>query len=575
MPASLLSTTGIIALSVSIAVVLIAAVVVLYFTLFSFLRLKKQSKELISSFEKGHGLLFGQVYQYLLRMDSIASMNLIYVDDFQRLKKEFNKLRDVEDANAQSAVNSLKDLLASRRAKDLRVYLPEAKRTVDSYSENVAALYDTFQKTFAEENEVRAFSLAQKDDFREAKRLFQSRQEDLSLVSETFLNVFKAVDNAFEESDNLIENARYAEAKEVLEKRVKPMVAEIRRILTFLPDVSVTVATIIPDKISSLKNRYEELTTLGYPLNHILLKTDIPEIENNLVRISQAVRSLHLKGVREEIDQMQKRLDGYFDSFQKEVNAREVFEKEWEAALTKENGLEREVVALNNSLPKLKKVYLINSDDQLAIEGVNESINKASSAKQALNTSVHSGTRQPYSSLLKKLSRLQEETNASEGKIRSFQTRLSSLRDDTNRAFLSLASYSKALEAAEVDLRSFELPSIYEKASPIFEDIHNKIDALYAILSSAPINVAAVNRAYDDLKGAADNFLGALKTSKEDLNLAEEAIVRANAYRALDSQTDSTLRQAENLFYKGEFKRALGLAQEALSSIRSRSELSR
>ena len=553
-------------LSVLGALLLIGLFLFLYFTCFTHFRLRRNTKDLTSSFETDHSLLFGQDAQFIKRLETISSMNLVYVDEYSRWKKVFQTIRDAEDASAQAAVNSLRDLVSARRYRDLKEYLPKARETIESYHEKVEELDNALKKKFQEEDDVRALAIKVKENYRDMKQLYFSKQEQLTLVAESFNRLFKKIDSLFEESDDDIENARYSEAQVSLKERIAPIVNESGKILQALPNISVTITNIIPDKISSLKNRYEDMTSQGYPLNHVLLKGHIAEMEEELNLIAENVKALRLNGVDKELDDMLREIEGYFDAFDKEVSARTDFEVRWTSIYEKENELETAFYSLNHSLPKVRKIYLIDSNDDIALETIKNSIEKASNAKRSLDTYIHSGTKQPYSVLLEKLDTLKTESDTADANLKKFNDHLNSLKEITNKAMMGISFYSNRFENSEEAIHNFHLPKIEAKALTLLENLYGQIDGINDTLRTTPINAMEVDRRYSKLVEDGERFLAEVDKTKANMDKAEKGILFANRYRANDAAIDNTLLQSENFFYKGDFANSIATSENVLHS---------
>ena len=555
---SILSTLG--------GLLFIGLFLFLYFTCFTHFRLKKNTKDLTSSFETDHSLLFGQDAQFVKRLETISSMNLVYVDEYSHWKKAFQSIRDVEDASAQASVNSLRDLVSARRYKDLKEYLPKAREIIQGYHEKVQSLDNALKKKFQEEDDVRAFAIKVKENYRDMKQAYFSKQEQLTLVSESFDRLFKKIDSLFEESDDDIENARYNEAETSLKEKIAPIVLESGKILQSLPNISITITNIIPDKISSLRNRYEEMSSKGYPLNHILLKGHIGEMEEELKAIAENVKALRLNGVEKELDDILREIEGYFDAFDKEVSARAEFEVRWTSIYEKENELETAFYSLNHSLPKVRKIYLINSDDDVALETIKNSIEKASNAKRSLDTYIHSGTKQPYSVLLEKLDALKNESDAAEANLKKFNDHLNGLKEITNKAMMGISFLSSRFENAEETIHGFALSNIERKAMSLLENLYAQIDDINEILRTTPINALEVERRYSKLVEEGERFLSEVEKTKTNMENAEKNILFANRYRANDAAVDNALLQSENFFYKGDFANSIATSENVLHS---------
>lgn len=555
---SILSTLG--------GLLFIGLFLFLYFTCFTHFRLKKNTKDLTSSFETDHSLLFGQDAQFVKRLETISSMNLVYVDEYSHWKKAFQSIRDVEDASAQASVNSLRDLVSARRYKDLKEYLPKAREIIQGYHEKVQSLDNALKKKFQEEDDVRAFAIKVKENYRDMKQAYFSKQEQLTLVSESFDRLFKKIDSLFEESDDDIENARYNEAETSLKEKIAPIVLESGKILQSLPNISITITNIIPDKISSLRNRYEEMSSKGYPLNHILLKGHIGEMEEELKAIAENVKALRLNGVEKELDDILREIEGYFDAFDKEVSARAEFEVRWTSIYEKENELETAFYSLNHSLPRVRKIYLINSDDDVALETIKNSIEKASNAKRSLDTYIHSGTKQPYSVLLEKLDALKNESDAAEANLKKFNDHLNGLKEITNKAMMGISFLSSRFENAEETIHGFALSNIERKAMSLLENLYAQIDDINEILRTTPINALEVERRYSKLVEEGERFLSEVEKTKTNMEKAEKNILFANRYRANDAAVDNALLQSENFFYKGDFANSIATSENVLHS---------
>ena len=89
---------------------------------------------------------------------------LLYFSVFSKLSlkrqaRDLKNVRDSMDSLAQATSNSVKDLFTDRRYKELKNYLPSAKKTIGEYEEKVEALYKGLKDKFAVEENVSSLSL--------------------------------------------------------------------------------------------------------------------------------------------------------------------------------------------------------------------------------------------------------------------------------------------------------------------------------------------------------------------------------------------------------------------------------
>ena len=78
--------------------------------------------------------------------------------------------------------------------------------------------------------------------------------------------------------------------------------------------------------------------------------------------------------------------------------------------------------------------------------------------------------------------------------------------------------------------------------------------------------MSKVNDAYSRLSKAVDALSGDLGKALEEMKKAEAAIVYVNRYRSGNEAVADALRQAETLFYDGDFERSYVVANSAIPS---------
>lgn len=561
-----LPTDAIITIIIVSVLVLAGVVVLLYFSVFSKLSLKRQARDLCSRFEREHALLFGDVIAYVRRLETISTMNLVYVEEYATWSSAFKNVRDSMDALAQATSNSVKDLLTDRRFKELKNYLPSAKKTIGEYEEKVESLYKGLKDKFAVEENVSSLSLRCKESFRQVKQEFYLKSSDLSILTSSFDLLFKKVNDLLDEADSNIENARYEEAEAIYKNKIIPVVNRVRAVIKTLPDICVQITNILPDKINSLSDRYEQMIKDGYPLNHIMLKKTIPDMNDELAAIVAQVKTLNVQGVQEKFDDIRARIDKYQQQFDDEIAARATFEADSFKTSSKETETQNNYLNLVHALPKIKSIYLLDEEDQNKLNEIQRSINAAATSKRNLDTFIHSGTKQPFTILLSRMNALKEQSKDASDQINEFQAYLRSLKVDCEKAAKSLDTYNESIRDAEAKVREMNLPSMTAKYTPLFEEASNLLGDLYTSLKTTPIDVKKVNAVYDDLTSKCEKLLGSLKSDSASLESAEQAVVYANRFRSNDSNNDATLSQAETLFLDGYFSEADSIAKTVSGS---------
>ena len=548
-------------------IVAIGVYLLLHFTLLATVRYRKAVRELSRRFEYLHALLTGQDSQYLRRIEAISQTNLLYVDTHATYNKRFKDIRDRSDSTAQATINNLKDLLAERAFKSLKAELPHARSVIESFDAEVNALNNDLLKIIKPEEECHQMSLRLKEELRKIKQSYFIKQADLTLLSASFDVVFKELDDKFQQFESFVESAQYEEAKAMLPE-ISAVIKELGRCLQDLPNICITITSVIPDKLASLQNRYEEMIRADFPLHHLIVKGNIEDMNAQLKDITKRVLQFNLNHVVEELDGIMARIDEYFNLFDKEKQARTVFENECDAIYLEEAAIEKKYIRLSNSLPDVKGIYVIPPKAQSQLDGIKNLINKAGATKRSLDTFIHSGTKQPYSILVEKMHVLRDEAEQASAAIDDFERYLFSLKADTEAAVVTIDEFHDKIHLCEVALDKIGLDVVRQKYATAVEQAYDYIDEVFRLVHTLPIDVEAVNENVNSLHEQTQVAIEAIMNDYEQCMLADAAIVFANRDRRHLGEVNDALKQTEAYYFNGDFHRAYSETGACLRRIR-------
>lgn len=540
--------------------------ILVYFLLFSGLRYKKQVRELSRRFEYLHALLFGQDSQYVKRIEIISLTNLLYVNTHMTFNKRFKDIRDKGDASAQTTINDLKDLLSDRDYKALKAALPKAKEVIDSYDDEVNSLNSDLLVVIKPEEECRQKSLMLKEELRKIKQDYYVKQADLTLVAPSFETVFNKLDDRFKDFESYVESAQYEDANNRLPE-ISKVLKELANAIKEMPNICVTIQSVIPEKLASLENKYEELLSSGYPLHHLLVKGNIEDMRRELNILTNSVQKFELDGVNERLDGMLAQIDDYFNSFEKEKDARVSFESDCDKVYCYANSIDKKYIRLCNSLPEVKKIYVISDEENAKIGAIKVLVNKAGATKRSLDTFIHSVTKQPYTILVEKMNLLNDESNSTSQAIDDFDRYLLSLKNDSEVAFNSVSTFDTKMKDAEYYLRLMDIPALNKKYQPDIDRCYDLLNQIYTKLNNLPIDVALINQLENELNQVGESVFNSTKEDYQQMLMANESILFANRDRRHLGEIDATLKQAEGFNFSGEFKKAYDETNAVLKRI--------
>ncbi len=558
-PMFLLSTISIVFISLGSVLLLVGVFLVLYFTVFRNAKTAKLVRETIKRYEGARSLLYGDINKYIKRLEHIASMNLSYSEECASFKRRYNDLRDTSDQMAENACDQLDGLLDDKKYNEIRQEFNDYNQIISEYINMVERLHASLKEKFQEEEDTNALLVDLGSKLRSLRQIYMNEQSDLALLAKSFDAVFNNIDSCFDEVVNDIESANYSKANRILRGTIDPVISEMSRIIVNLPNMCLSAQNVLPDRLSSLKYRYEELSNKGYPLKDIILPQKFKSYEDEIKDMVERLKKFEIDGLQEEIDEMLSSFEKYNKALDKEEGANQTFFSEHDGIYKDQQTMENRWVNICHAIPDIKRIFLLSESDEAMIDDIKAQIDVSSATKRALDTYEHSANRQPYTVLVEKMHELRDQTSSCSSKIDEFQNHLSKMKEDVERANSSLPSYWLSIKRAEAEIRRTNIKEMEGKYASSIQTVFDLIDGLYEKVSSVPIDVNAVNSIHEELQDTADSLFKVLQQDEKSLDEAENAIVFKNRYRNYLSNGE-LLKQAEGLFLKGEFQSASGVA---------------
>lgn len=565
-----LSTFGLVSIIVASSIVFIGLVFVIYKFVIEKNNMRRQIAELDRRFEYLHALLIGQDAQYVRRLEIIARTNLIYIEIHTKFLKKFKEVRDKHDAKAQSTINHLKDLRDEKglNAKRLKEEIIDAKALIDAFDREVNDLNSELLNVVKPEEDCRQISLTHKERFRRIKQEYFAKQNNLSLVSESFEQTFGLIDSLFDQFDKLVECANYDDANLMLPK-IDKILDEISNDMSKLPNLCTMVTTYIPDKISSLENAFEIMQRDHFPLEHLCVKSAIREMKDEVNVYTTKIKRFDLKNVDEELNNIVSRIDEFITLFDDEKKARQEFESNNESIYSMVTTIERRFIKLCNTIPEVQKIYVVNDVQQTNINNIHNSINRLGALKRSLDTYIHSATKQPYSMLVSKMRELKTASDEVIASMDDFMKYIASLKNDSEEAFKHIYEGFYKVKEIERTLRKIDIEKIDAKYREVVEQYYEYLKEVNVLLKTKPINVEKINNDIVEMTKIENEYFGKglIGSTYNMMVLATNSIVYANRDRGNFADINDLINQAENMYYEGEFEQSYRVSGSSLAKI--------
>ena len=545
-------TIAIIFIVIGIVAVLAVLGVLLYIFVFSRSSYKKQIRDLERKYSYFDALLVGQDSQYIHHLEIVSRTNLLYVEKYNTYSKKFKEVYDNDDKFAESMIKQLNSLVSSGQYKNIKMVIADAKKAILIFEEAVNALDAELYEIVRPEEEARQAILKLKEDYRRVKQIFYSNSTDLELVAQSFNKIFEKLDTSFVEFEKHIESAEYEEANELLPTITK-VIQALETALSDLPNLCILVESVIPEKIEALKNEYNQVEKTGVPLFNLSFKHRVDTWNKTLEELRKDLVGLSTSGVMNKIKTLTDDIEYTKSLLNGEVDDKAIFEEAADKLYKAAINLEKEYMKICSLVPEVEKIYVISNEQREHMEDLRVAMSNMGGSKRTLDNYIHSGTKQPYSILRKKLDDLQADYNTAEKDVNDFKAFVDSLRNSCEEAYSLIFVYYYRCKQAEATLREVDIKSIEEQYSEDFNNCYDLLNTIDGYLKVQPIDVIAVNEKVEQLKNIANRLFDEIDNKQREQQLAESAVVYVNRDRKHQTDVHKQLVKLEETFYTGEF----------------------
>ena len=549
-----MSTKLIVLIAAVGGIALIILFFILYLTIFSKKRLKKQIKDVERRYSYLDALLIGQDSQYIHRLEIISHSNLLYVDKHEQFRKRFKDIYDNDDKYCESLIRQLNSLVAHKSYRNIKATLSDAKKAVAIFEESVNQLNDDLYQIIRLEEDSRSEILKLKESYRLVKQVYYTNSNDLELVSASVNKVFIKLDGVFQEYENHIERAEYDEAANLI-PTIKNVIDALNKVFKELPNLCSLVMQVVPQKIEELNNHYLLLSRQNLPLYHLSILDAINRFKKEIATIKDGIVDLKVLGLTQKCEGIMKQIDILNECLNEEVEAKKYFIESKDPLYVKVKDLNDYFLKIIGILPNVRKIYVIDDEQEKRIEDLKENINKLWNTKRLLDGFLNSATQQPFSTLKEKLDNLSHDYDIASTSLKDFKAYLDSLKVSCEEAYSMVSIYYYRTKQVEHTLRLIALPDVTEVHNEAISAVYKLLCDIDAALKSKPINVATINELAEALKATANSLFENVEDAYRDSSLAESAIVYANRDRNHQTDVNQELSVLEQNFFQGEFEK--------------------
>ena len=489
-----------------------------------------------------------------------------------RMEEKYNEWQDRFDILREKKLTQIDDMLI-----DLDIYIDKrdyknciyrlAKTELEIYKvrESADYLLDEIKEITLSEEKYRAIVIKLKTKYRELNKDFQEHKQMYDEMQEAVELQLENIEHRFLDFEKVMEKNEYNEVVHIV-KALDTMIEHIGIVIKEVPDLLLMAKQIIPNRMKEIEELHNDMVAQEYPLDYLNINYNLEESQKNIDHILDKIRVLNLEDCMFELKTMLEYYDSLFVDFEKERLSRKVYEEmesDFSKKLEKTNKVVQEVY---NQLDDIKNMYDLNDRDVEIIHEVNKILVVINDDYKKMLAKVETKS-SPYSMLHKEIEELSIRLKNMEEDLDQALKSLGNMYDDEVRAREQLEEIQSFLKQCKEKMRSYKLPIITNNYFIQLAEANEAIEEVIKELERKPIVIKILNTRVDT---ARDLVLKLYNTTNEMIKtaqLAEMAIVFGNRYRSSYTEVKSGLEDAELLFFKGDYKKALDISIKAVSVV--------
>lgn len=489
-----------------------------------------------------------------------------------KMEEKYNDWQERFDQIREKKLSQIDDMLI-----DLDIYIDKrdyknciyrlAKTEMEIYKARESADYllDEIKEITLSEEKYRAIVIKLKTKYRELNKDFQDHKQMYDEMQDAVELQLENIERRFLDFEKVMEKNEYNEVVHIV-KALDAMIEHMSIVIKEVPDLLLMAKQVIPNRMKEIRELHDDMVKQDFPLDYLNIDYNLEESQKNIDHILDKIRVLNLEDCMFELKTMLEYFDSLFVDFEKERLSRKVYEEmevDLDKKLVKTNKVVQEIY---NQLNDIKSMYDLNDQDVETIHEVNKILVVINDDYKKMLAKVEAKS-SPYSMLQKEVEELTVRLKDMEEDLDRALKSLGNMYDDEVRAREQLEEIESFLKQSKEKMRGYKLPVITNNYFVQLAEANEAIEEVIKELSRKPIVIKTLNTRVDT---ARDLVLKLYNTTNEMIKtaqLAEMAIVFGNRYRSLYDEVDAGLSDAEGMFFKGEYKKALDISIKAVSVV--------
>ena len=548
-----------------ITFIIVAIVVLVLLFLFIKTRKVKKYRDCVSYLDKEkNSLETAPIVAELSKVEPIIK-NEKMEEKYKEWASVFDHVKNEDISKMSDNIVDLDILIDKKDYKNFAIEYSNAELFLYRIKNKVGHILKEIEDINGSEEKYRDIITKLKAKYRELNKIFEANKENYDGIEGIIELQFENIEKRFQDFEDLMEVNDYSEVMHIV-KAVDTMVDHMSIVIDESPDLILLATKVIPKRIEQIKETYDEMVKEDYPLEYLNIEYNVDESLKKVNEIYDRIKVLNLVDCMFELKTMLEYLDSLFSEFEKERIARKEYEDEIGSFSNKLNKTVSIVKDIYKQIDDIKNMYDLTDNDIQVIDDVNK---RLQTLKKDYNKSIRrlSSSKTPYSKINNDLTEYTEKLKYIEDDLDVSLKSLGNMYNDEVRAREQLNDIQDMLSKSKLHMRDYKLPIVSDTYFVQLNEANEAIAEIIKELENKPIAISTLNTRVDTARDLVLKVYNATNDMIRDANICESLIIYCNKYRSGDAKIDREISNAEKLFFKGNYTKAIDTVLNAIDTV--------
>ena len=553
-------------LYILIAVVVVALIVFLVFIILKNMNKNQYLSKIDNYLEQIEIENKTQLDSYINRLKNISKKNDDYVDIYQQISAQFEKLTTSDREKLILRQKGLKDRIVTepKFSKGLLEQFKSFEAAIVQYKKEISRIQKDLESYFVEGDKLRI-------KLTELQKQYQQIRSDIDKYAATLdicINEIRSyvieIEYTFDLLDDDISSARYVEANKKIHK-VEKMLVNVYGNIETIAQYCEMVDIVIPNQLNDLFSKTKDLEAKGYVVSHARVNDFIANTNEILAGCKHDFKSLCFGNFQDILFEIQNKMSEVHAHLDQEVMSKTELDEKSAILDGKIANATSEFIKTKRQYSTLQEIYKLPNNIHDKFNTFQSNATKLSDLKREFDGYVLVKAKHPASFMLEKLTNMDTLADNVLDDVNYFAKFFKALKEFVESTYQKTDELAVSLTIAIGKVRKAKCKGIYYKYVEKVSQSLSVLKSINHLLMQQPIDITTLDNEFNTVVTSCENLQHSIEIDLENYIFVEKSIIFSNTLRFGFKDVEENLVEIEQLFKEGNYK----LAQDKLKYILS------